>query len=179
MARRLLIGVAVVVAMFMPVYAWVLLNNPADGGTPQQGESTAATVVRVVDGDTIVVQIDGAEETVRLLNIDTPEADLNGVPECLANEATNFTSSMLPPRLRVEMRYDTELRDQYGRLLAGVFVGDTFINAEIARAGLAIAVLVEPNDAFLNDVEVAVAEAQANQYGLWDPDLDCWPASFD
>ena len=56
---------------------------------------STASVVRVIDGDTLVANVSGHEKTIRLLNVDTPETkDPNQAPECLGPEATDFLTSL-------------------------------------------------------------------------------------
>src|SRR5205085_3089746 len=90
----------------------------------------AATVARVVDGDTIVVHLGGRTETVRLLGIDTPETvDPRKPVQCFGTEASHRTKELLPPGTGVRLERDVEARDIYGRLLAYVRRDDgTFVN---------------------------------------------------
>lgn len=135
---------------------------------------TDVVVTRVVDGDTIDVTVDGDERRIRLLNVDTPETvDPDEPVECMGAEATAFLEDLLPVGTPVTLEYDQEREDRYGRDLAGVFLDDVLVNAEIARAGLGVAVLVEPNDRFLAEVSRAQQEAEAEQVGLFDPAIDC------
>lgn len=117
---------------------------------PDGGESQRARIVRVVDGDTIVVDYDGTDHRVRLLNVDTPETVQPGQPvQCLGPEATAFLRDRLPVGAPVVLRFDEERLDRYDRELAGVFdAEDALVNAKIARAGLGVAVLYEPNRRF-------------------------------
>jgi len=152
-----------------------LEEDPA--ATPAPHETREAGVERVVDGDTIIVDLAGERRRVRLLNIDAPEAtDPDRPAECLGPEATAFVEGLLPPGTEVHLVYDIEVADQYGRDLAGVFRDELFVNAEIARHGLAEAVYFPPNDRFLDDVEAAVAEARAARRGLFDPSIPCTTA---
>ncbi len=108
-----------------------------------------ATVTKVVDGDTIDVRYGGEEHRVRLLNIDTPESvDPNSPVECLGPEASDWLEQRLPVGTQVRLEHDQERLDKYDRELAAVFVGDDLINAEIARAGLGVAMSVAPNVKF-------------------------------
>lgn len=146
------------------------------GGTmlAAAGADEPASVVRVIDGDTIVAAIGDEEKRVRLLNIDTPELGGNDTePECLAEEARDYLSNTLPPGTEVELRYDEDRKDQYGRELAAVFSGDKLVNAEIARQGLGVAVTFEPNDRYRWDVEIAENEAVTENRGIHDPTLEC------
>ena len=129
----------------------------------------AGTVERVVDGDTIVVQVGGVAERVRLLNIDTPESVKPDSPvECLGPEASAFLTALLPAGTPVTLEFDRELRDRYDRMLAGVRTADgSLVNAAIARAGFAEPLEIGGNDRFTPDVTDAVAEAQGAAVGLW------------
>lgn len=138
------------------------------------GGDGRGTVVRVVDGDTLIADIRGEETTIRLLNIDTPETkDPDQPVQCLGPEASEFLAERLPAGTEIELEYDQERTDRYGRTLAGVFESDSLVNAEIAAAGLGVPVLFEPNDRFLPEVEEAAATAQADGLGLFAADIAC------
>ena len=79
----------------------------------------AGTVVRVVDGDTVIVRgPGGSTEDVRLIGIDTPETvDPRRPVGCFGPEASAYAKHLLTGR-RVLLRYDRELHDRYGRFLA-------------------------------------------------------------
>src|SRR3954451_3807409 len=85
------------------------------------GGGTMATVVKVVDGDTIDVSYDGATHRVRLLNVDTPETvDPQKPVECLGPEASDYLKRRIPAGTEVRLERDVEERDGYGRELAAV-----------------------------------------------------------
>lgn len=133
-----------------------------------------AEVVRIIDGDTFVAKVDGAEETVRLLNVDTPEVAHDGQqPECLALEATSYLKQQLAPGSQVQLRYDINPRDHYGRLLAAVEHDGILVNAAIAEAGMGFAVQFAPNHRFHPAVAEAQSRAEARQVGLHDPRTAC------
>ncbi len=139
-----------------------------------QNRDKVGTVTHIVDGDTLDVRYGGEEHRVRLLNVDTPESvDPNSAVECLGPEATDFLAELLPVGTEVRLENDVELYDQYDRELAGVFLGETLVNAEIARAGFGAAVLYEPNDRFYNDVAAAQQEAKDAGTGLYATDIAC------
>ena len=158
------------VALGMAVSATAACTAISDVGASQR-----ATVVRVVDGDTIVVDYDDADHRVRLLNVDTPETVQPGRPvECLGAEAASFLRDRLPVGVPVILRFDEERFDRYDRELAGVFdAHDVLVNAEIARAGLGTAVLFEPNRRFYDDVRSAQREAERRGLGLHSPEPRC------
>ena len=107
------------------------------------GEWTKAglvSVVRVVDGDTIVVTIGDRDETVRLLGIDAPETvDPRKPVQCFGIEASNETKSLLDGR-QVFLQIDPTQsdRDKYGRLLRYVFRDDgLFVDEFLIKSGFA------------------------------------------
>ena len=152
--------------------AVVTVGGLLAGAVGPGGKSTA-TVVRVADGDTLEVTYQGVQERVRLLNVDTPEVGAES--ECLGPEATQFLESRLPAGTEVRLELDQEHRDGYGRLLAGVYVGDDLVNAEVAERGLGVAVLYKPNAKFYDEVAAAQDEAVEAGVGFYDPAIGCAP----
>lgn len=133
-------------------------------------------VVRVVDGDTIDVSVAGTVRRIRLLNIDTPETvDPDKPKECLGEQATEYTTSRLPSGKRVTLKYDGERIDPYGRTLAAVFLGDSNISVEIAKAGLGTRVDLG-HSRFLAEIDQASDAAVAKERGLFDPSVRCTAA---
>ncbi|MBB5832781.1 micrococcal nuclease [Brachybacterium aquaticum] len=152
----------------------VVVGAVAAGAVGGIGGDGRGTVVRVVDGDTLIADIRGEETTIRLLNIDTPETkDPDQPVQCLGPEASEFLAERLPAGTEIELEYDQERTDRYGRTLAGVLESDSLVNAEIAAAGLGVPVLFEPNDRFLPEVEEAASTAQADGLGLFAADIAC------
>ena len=135
---------------------------------------SSGTVVKVIDGDTVDIRIAGQDTRVRLLNIDTPEtADPNKSVECMGPEASDHLKSLLAPGDKVDLEYDVERTDKYGRTLAGVYKDESLVNADIAAAGLGIAVKYEPNVRFYDEVLQAQNEAATKAAGLFDPSAEC------
>lgn len=127
-------------------------------------------VERVVDGDTVVVEVGGERERVRLLRIDTPELARDGEPaECLAQEAAAALDALLPPGEPVLLALDVERRDRFGRLLAHVWSRATWVNAQMLRDGYAQVVTFPPNTAFDTEVLAAQRQAREDEVGLWSP----------
>lgn len=138
------------------------------------GDEELAAVTRVIDGDTLIAEVEGEEQRVRLLNVDTPELGADGRdPECMAEEARDFLREKLPPGTEVELRHDREKQDRYGRELAAVYLDDELLNAEIARQGFGTAVTFGTNDRYHGDVAAAEQEAEARHLGIHDPQLEC------
>lgn len=147
-------------------------------GPSSEPAGIQATVVRVIDGDTFKASINGEEKTVRLLNVDTPETkDPNAPVECMGPEATKGLEQLLPVGSKVRLELDVEPLDKYGRTLAGVFdSGGKLVNAEIARLGLGVPVLLEPNRKFYPPVVEAFDEARTQGMGLNSAVAECLPA---
>jgi micrococcal nuclease len=134
-----------------------------------QRAADVAVVTGHVDGDTVIVDIGGATERVRLLGIDTPELFANDGPECGATQAAEFTARSAPIGSSVELHRDVVPRDHYGRLLAVVTpIGlDQSLNASLLRHGWAQRLVIPPNgehDAVLTRAE---REARSDRRGIW------------
>ena len=113
-------------------------------------------VVRVVDGDTIVVEGVG---TVRYIGIDTPELHHPRKPvERFAARAAQMNRAMVAGRI-VRLVTDVEERDVHGRLLAYVYVGGAMVNARLMALGAAEQFPYPPNT--LHRAEFARLERQA------------------
>lgn len=137
-------------------------------------DDSTATVIRVIDGDSLIVDLNGTDTTIRLLNVDTPETkNPNTEVQCMGPEASEWLAKRLPPGTRVDLTYDVERHDRYGRTLAGVTHTNSLVNAEIAREGLGTAVLFVPNERYYQQVLDAQAQAQQSETGLFDPEIDC------
>ena len=151
---------------------------PSDASDPSasRSETATATVEYVIDGDTIDVVINGAEERVRFTGIDTPEvarAASGSRPasagECFGDEATAFTEALLPVGTEVRLVRDIVGRDDYGRILAYVYRADDgiFVNYEIVRQGYAQPLTIPPNVVFSDLMVEAARDAEADEAGLW------------
>jgi len=129
--------------------------------------SATVVVTRVVDGDTVEVQLDGTEEDVRYIGVDTPETVKPGEPVgCFGPQASAFNHRLVEGR-RVRLVFGAERRDVYGRLLAYVYLDGRFVNAELVRRGLARTLAIPPNDRFAGELKrLEIAAARAGR-GLW------------
>ena len=118
-------------------------------------------VLEVVDGDTFTLGTSGGEVRIRLLGINAPERD-----ECLHDEAAAELGSYLGAG---EMRVEDHGRDQFGRSLVYVWVGETFVNLALVEAGLVFA--TTPGEGETQGASLLTAEAAAvrTETGLWNP----------
>ena len=123
-----------------------------------------------VDGDTVDVDLAGAEERVRLIGIDTPESVADDRPvECFGPEAKVRLAELLPAGTEVRLERDVEARDRYGRLLAYVFrtSDDLLVNLALVDEGFAEARRFAPNVARQAELDRAEDAAKAAGRGLW------------
>jgi micrococcal nuclease len=141
------------------------------GGGKLVGEtrSDAARVVRVVDGDTVVVRTGGHEQRVRYIGVDTPESVKPGTPvQCFA-KAASAANKRLVEGQEVRLVGDAEARDRYGRTLAYVYRASDglFVNAELVRRGYAKPLTIPPNVAHAVELRRLAATARREGRGLW------------
>ncbi len=146
----------------------------------EPGGYEEAEVVRVVDGDTIVVIVSGRSEgpgagkaaidreaRVRLIGIDTPESVKPGTPvECFGREASAAAKALLEGR-DVRLVKDVEETDTYDRLLRYVYIGDEMANARLVANGYATAYTYPPNIRWSELFVQLQREAREGDRGLW------------
>jgi micrococcal nuclease len=122
-------------------------------------EGDLATVTRIVDGDTINVSLNGTNYSVRYIGVNTTE---RGEP-CY-KEGTEANRVLVEGKT-VRMVKDVSQADKYGRLLRYIYVGDTFVNAELVRQGYAEAAKYPPDTAHAAEFEQLEAEAHTANIG--------------
>jgi micrococcal nuclease len=168
MGRRALQLLAVALAA---VLSGACAHATATKTAAQPGQPAGtATVERVVDGDTIIVHVDGRRERVRFIGMDTPESVKPNTPvQCFAIEASNRTKSLLPAGSPVRLVGDVEQRDKYKRLLAYVYRqrDNLFVNLSLVQDGYAQPYTFPPNVAHTNEFVAAAADARQAGRGLW------------
>ncbi|MEM7326472.1 MAG: thermonuclease family protein [Actinomycetota bacterium] len=142
----------------------------ASVATTADGETVVGTVVFVIDGDTVDLDIEGQRERVRLLGIDAPESVHRSVPEqCYGAESAAALTELLPIGSQVVLERDKDPRDRFGRLLLYVYRAedDLFVNRWLVRNGLADTAFYEPNTARADTLTEARAAARSEGAGLW------------
>lgn len=144
---------------------------------PQVGDILDGTVTRVVDGDTIIVKVDGSDRRVRLLGVDTPETvHPNKEVQFYGPEASAFTKGELTGK-RVWLEYDVAPLDRYQRHLAYVWLqkpaaGEAAIrrgmfNARLLLEGYAKVMTIQPNSRHADLFVKFQEEARKARRGLW------------
>jgi len=178
--------------------ASVAPTEPPLGAAPI-GPTEEATVVRVVDGDTIVIDRGYGEERVRYIGINTPETVAPGTPvEWMGPEASAANKRLVEGR-EVVLERDVSETDSFGRLLRYVWLVDVtrptgwlFVNLELVAGGFAQVSTYPPDVRYVDLYLEAQALAREAEVGLWGPepeptfdaeptvepdaDVDCDPA---
>lgn len=132
-------------------------------GTGCTSGPDTATVTRIIDGDTVELA-DG--ERVRYLMVNTPETT-GGKNECYGANAVTFNTDLVLNKT-VELRYDVEPQDQFGRTLAWVTVDGQEVNRLIIERGYGCVLHISPNgDDRAQEFAALEQEARLSQRGLW------------
>ncbi len=125
-------------------------------------------VNRVVDGDTIKIDFNGKEESLRLIGVDTPESvhsdASKNVPE--GKVASDYAKSMLEGK-EVAIEFDVQERDQYGRLLGYVWINGQMFNKTLMSEGYAKVATYAPNVRYVDDFTKLQGQARGNKKGFW------------
>lgn len=154
------------------VFIWILTlfslftNAPLDVIESPVVTVVETEVARVIDGDTIDVLIDGVEQRVRYIGIDTPEPYREGAPECFSTEASAYNTSLVEGKL-VRLKADVEDKDRYGRLLRYVYVDDVFVNEKLIQEGYATTLPIKPNTTYAQSFKRSENDAKSDARGLW------------
>ena len=160
MIRRTFAIVAVAVTLWAPV---------------AQAQSVTGTIVRVVDGDTVDVRVDGKVERIRIIGLDTPETvDPRKAVQCFGREASAHGKELLPIGTPVTLEADPtqDARDRYGRMLAFIIVETepgTTINytREMIAGGYGHHYVYRHPSLYADAFALAQDDAQAGGFGLW------------
>lgn len=130
---------------------------------------TPAAVTRIVDGDTIRVEIDGVEYRVRYIGIDTPETvDPQRPVGCFGKEASERNRQLVEGQV-VGLEKDVSETDSFDRLLRYVWAGDTMVNAALVEGGYALASTYPPDVRYAEQFAALQAQAREARRGLWGP----------
>ena len=138
-----------------------------------------AKVKYAVDGDTIWVDIDGKDEKVRFVGVDTPEVAKDGKPaEFMAEEAKDFTNKTLKNK-EIYLEKDISDRDKYDRLLRYIWLEEpatnpslsdiekNTLNGILVKEGFAYANYYKPDIKYQEYLKELEKSAQENKLGIW------------
>ena len=141
-----------------------------------------ATVIDVVDGDTLIIEYSNRKESINLVGIDAPESVMNRKAEIDSRstgeslltitskgiDAKRFVEKIVNKGDTVFISFDVQAKDQEGKLQGYVYLSDgRLLNEEIVRAGYAKAMVFPPNVKFRERFIDAHKEARTYRRGLW------------
>ena len=125
--------------------------------------------MRFDDGDTIVVDMEGKQEKIRFIGVDTPETQDPRKPiQCFGKAASAYTKKIIGTQnVRLEADPTNTNRDRYQRLLRYVYLADgTLVNKKIIEDGYGFALTAFPFTK-LEEFRAAQVSARENNRGLW------------
>jgi endonuclease YncB( thermonuclease family) len=139
------------------------------GCIPTHTRQDLAIVLKVIDGDTIQVIVNGKTVIVSYIGIDAPPLPSGSNPGGrLAQEAFQKNKSLVDGKIVILVK-DTTEADASGHLLRYVLTDTLFVNHELVKQGLAAALAVPPDVACRATFESAQQAAMAQLIGLWSP----------
>ena len=131
-------------------------------------DADSCEVLYAVDGDTLLLLINGEKVTVRLIGIDAPEsvhpeAEKNTPEGSLAAQRLRELTS----ERRVTLEYDAQQTDRYGRTLAYVYLDGTLLQDRLLSEGLARTIPLEPNTRYEDHFARLEEKAEKEGAGFW------------
>ncbi len=177
LGKEILIAILMMLGLAVPfpVQTSSETSKPATETTSSTSSISSTTlyaVVKVVDGDTLHIDVDGKKETVRLIGINTPETvDPRRPVECFGKEASNKAKELLTGReVRIETEASQGERDKYGRLLGYIYRDDgLFFNKYMIEEGYAYEYTYRLPYKYQAEFKSAQKSAEALKKGLWAP----------
>lgn len=162
------------------VWAWAEFINPNititdydNNGSYQTNQNeNVGTIIRVVDGDTYVLNINGVERKVRLIGVDTPESVAPDTYRKENSEQGKTVSQIVKDKVQkgdvFTIEYDQQQTDRYGRTLAYLYFNDgTMLQDWLLKNGYANVATYKPNVKYKEHFESIAYQAYQNQTGLW------------
>lgn len=149
-----------------------LETNSASQPTSSKEYDATGTIVRVLDGDTYIVDIDGSETTIRLIGVDTPESVAPDEYYKENTESGNIVSEIVKSYLNqgdtIFLEYDVGRTDPYDRTLAYVyFQNGTMVQRWLLSNGYAQVMTIQPNSKYAAEFVTLEQKAMENEVGLW------------
>ncbi len=169
--KKIILG-SLLSALLMLITGLVISLDKEDENVLGEYVGDYYKVVKVVDGDTLVVERNGREDKVRLIGVDTPELKHpRKEVECFAIEASKKAKDLLLGK-RVKLADDPSQydKDRYGRLLRYVYLPDgIFVNELLIKEGYAYEYTYQTKYAFQEEFKQAEEQAKDGRIGLWGP----------
>lgn len=163
--KRAVMFLLLIIVLALISYYWPRITGESVAAVNSEYPKEPAFVLKIVDGDTIHAEVNGNEETIRLLGVNTPEKK-----QAYSNDATDFLSYEILGK-EVYLLRDFTDKDKYDRKLRYVFLGNRLINLEILENGFATSYMLEGLK-YKDKLTSAEKYARENGLGLWKKSLD-------
>lgn len=160
------VGIVVLVVIGFVITTVFQPKNERSQATISTG---AVKYVRSTDGDTAVMSINGKDEKVRFLLIDTPETVKENTPvQPFGKEASERTKALLTRAKTVTLEHEPgETKDEYDRVLAYVFVDGKMLQETLVEEGLARVAFFEKDEKYYHQLVKAQEKAKSQKIGIW------------
>jgi micrococcal nuclease len=166
-------GCAPVAPAATPALSSLAPASPAPASLAPAGALEEASVIRVVDGDTLIVDRGTGEERLRYIGVDAPESVRPDTPVEFYGREASAANTALVDGATIWLETDVSDRDRFGRLLRYAWLRDgdawTLVNRELVRQGFAQAVSFPPDVRWQDELRAAEREARDAGRGLWGP----------
>lgn len=145
-----------------------LTSIPATTVQAAVSKKQAAKFVRGVDGDTAKLSVREKVYTFRFLAIDTPETvKPNTPPAFMGKKASNYTKSALAKAKKIQIQYDGNRTDKYGRKLAWIFVDGQLLQDKLVKKGYARVYYIYGKYRYTNKLRASEKIAKRKKLGIW------------
>ena len=153
--------------IFVIALIWTIFDQSK---LPEEIELENYQVIKVIDGDTVSININGEKETLRLIGVDTPETVHPNKPvECFGIEASNYAKDLLSNKI-ISVEYDQSQGevDKYGRSLVYIFLPDgRNFNKIMIEEGYAYEYTYGEAYKYQKEFKESQTYAKENKLGLW------------
>ncbi|MEG1066461.1 MAG: thermonuclease family protein [Erysipelotrichaceae bacterium] len=131
--------------------------------------NNVVTLNKCVDGDTAKFNINGKEETVRFLAVDTPETKKpNTEVQPYGPEASEYTCKRLNEAKEIRIEYENSNSvDKYGRKLGWIFIDNSLLQKELVEEGLAKVAYIYDDYKYTDEIKVYEDKAIKANKGIW------------
>lgn len=156
--------------VFLIISNILLLSGCNEQPPTNQRELDLGEVVRVVDGDTFILDINGEETKVRLIGVDTPESvssdESRNTPQ--GKEISDIVKEKIMKGDTLQIEYDVSATDKYGRILAYLYFTDgKMVQEWLLENGYAKCMTIQPDVKYAEQFAKLQREAAENRIGLW------------
>lgn len=156
----------------LPSESPVVSNKAVVKVNQKPQESGTYAVVKIIDDDTLDLNINGKVERIRLIGMNTPETvDPRKPVECFGKEASNRAKELLIGKsVKIESDPAEDTRDKYDRLLLYIFLSDgTNFAKKMIMEGYAYEYTYDVKYKYQAEFKQAQKYAEDNKLGLWAP----------